>query len=312
MKKNVKRALAAVCLLPFAFSGAACANLTEVSEAERESVYGDYLTRYESALVELSERESLYLNYYVSTRESVEQGENKRESKMTAEADLDATSGKQARAATTVEQSQSTTTADGTTTLSQKSYLYALADGVYQKTVQTEGDNVTEEKSFTAKAEGAEETFTVTDFFAELPTFAELSAQGDVKLFADANGRGMRIEYSFVETGVNYGGLDVEGLETVAETTYSITLRFDVVGKLLTFETEMIMRFNATAPTANAPESGEGEGGVEAMSESGEGGGENTLPPNGKAYERYYVKATVKDGSSVKLPSATELETYKQ
>ena len=74
----------------------------------------------------------------------------------------------------------------------------------------------------------------------------------------------------------------------------------------------MIMRFNATAPTANAPESGEGEGGVEAMSESGEGGGENTLPPNGKAYERYYVKATVKDGSSVKLPSATELETYKQ
>lgn len=300
MKKFAKHALALACVLPFAFSATACSSFPEVAETDRESVYTEYATKYENALAALSEKD-FFLNYYVSQISTAEQGAYASSTTATAEMDADVSAGKVSRAATTVKTTETVKSGDTEESSSQNTFTYTLADGTYQKTEQRSGDETTEEKSFTASETPS--NFELDGAFLALPDFATLTAGGEVTVYADANGQGMRFEYVLSETGGNYDGLDCTGLETKEETTYAVTVRFDYAGNLLSIEAEMISRFTATAPQTSEPE----QGGAEMMSDV-----QTTLPPNAKGYQRIYFKTTLRNASTVKVPTAKELETYKQ
>lgn len=300
MKKSAKHVLAIACLLPFAFSAAACSAFPEVADADLENVYNGYVEKYETALSTLADKD-FFLNYYVSQISTIEQGGYALSSTATRTGDADVNAGKISRSAISIKTANTEKDGDTEQSTSKNTFLYTLSDGVYKKTVSKTGDETAEEKSFTASE--TPETFDYTSVFVAFPDFADMT-DGSINVFADANGQGMRLEYGYAQEGGAFENLDCTGLETVETFTYVMTVRFDYAGNLLYVEMEQIVRFTAATPQANTPEQGD----AEMMSDSGN---ENTLPPNGKAYQRLYIKTTFKNASTVKVPTAKELETYK-
>lgn len=102
-----------------------------------------------------------------------------------------------------------------------------------------------------------------------------------------------------------------------ADATLTLTIRFDNAGNLLYVETLMECSLSVAEETNNEVSPTEESVGGEETPDGGETpDGEETpeeepATPTDSATIRIYQKATVKDGSVVKLPSAEVLATYK-
>ncbi|MBQ8375355.1 MAG: hypothetical protein IJX98_07285 [Clostridia bacterium] len=194
---------------------------------------------------------------------------------------------------------------------------------------QTVGDETKEQKQFQAANPDDSQTVDIASVLEFIPfsaTYDEVAAEfSDLKMYASDNGTMFKIEFSADLTNASddYAGeiISVLGEENIEmELTQSYTLRMDTSGNLISTEMELIAKFYEIAPeTDNSENGGEENGEVAPVSDvsetpPAEGDEEESAPVNAKREGslRISFKTTVKDASSVKLPTKAELDTYKK
>lgn len=329
--KKLAKIFAVLCTAIPVAALSACNPLNAVSDENKLSVYQDYAAKLTASLTEMLTGDT-YLNSYTSVMFNTQSGEDSARLEMRMDGDFDFTDAVVTRMSqkVTIEQ----LFIEGGTELEGGAEMraYLNSDGLYQYNQETiPGNDALENKSFITLEELTASGLPTLEDSIPLPqgfdsAEAFLSLYGGAEWFTAEDGTKLQIKSNATTYNAPYyremlellGG---EGINVQMEQT--ITLTFDKQGNVLFFEYEIIA--NATS-TTNPPQT---EGGNEEaalqneeqpedLPEDGETNGEENTQPetespaNNSGYYRYYTKTSVKEGSTVKLPTAAELETYKE
>ena len=340
MKKLIKTLTVLCTAIPVA-ALSACTALTAVTDENKPTVYQEYAEKLANSLTAMATGD-VYFNDYTSEMFTTKSGEDFSQFAMRIDCDAAFTDA----AATRMSQKA---TMDLTATMNGEEMngkadmrAYFTEDGIYQYVMEeATGAEKVEAKSFIPAAELAPEDLPTLQNSIHLPVGFDGSAEAFLSLYGGAEWLtaedGTKLQIKSNATN-DWGGsyfpamismLGGEGLSVEIEQTVTIT--FDKQGNLLFIEQEVVA--SATS-TTTPPQAEEGNGNEEVSpandeasneentenegnEENGEQAGEdeNTHTPQtvtSTGNYRYYRKISVKNGSTVKLPTAAELETYKK
>ncbi len=200
---------------------------------------------------------------------------------------------------------------------------YFVDNTIYARTVTTAGEQVSDVKSVSeSEAMPMDPASLLISLNADYNT--AIAGMQNVVVQTSDDGTQMKLtaevdpqllnEYLSLVSGA-LGDYDFE-----IKTSIVYSMRFDFAGNLLYTEMETQCWVSIAQP--EAPEGD--EGGVSAQAdgeendgnEGSESGNEEQTPaaptPTDHAYVRIYQKTSVKDGNPVKLPTAAQLEAYKE